>query len=145
MIIRNKARQVAQEYNQEGCIIYEETYALVAYLEAIRLLLAFPCSNDLKLFQMDVKSGFLNGYISEEVYVSQPFGFENHEYPNHVFKLKRALYGLKQAHMAWYERLSKLLLDQGYSRGTLFIKRQGKHILLVQVYVDDIIFGSTNM
>ena len=98
---------------------------------------------------MDGKNAFLNGYISEEVYVSQPSDFENHEYPNHTFKLKWALYGLKQAPRAWYERLSKFLLDQVYSIGkvdtTLFIKRQGKHILLVQIYVDDIIFGSTIM
>lgn len=97
---------------------------------------------------MDMESVFLNGYINEEVYVSQPSGFENHEYPNNVYKLKRALYGLKQALKAWYERLSKFLIDQGYSRGkvdtTLFIKRQGKHTLLVQVYVDDILFGSTD-
>ena len=98
---------------------------------------------------MDVKSAFLNGVINEEVYVSQSPGFENNEYPDHVFKLKRALYGLKQAPRVWYERLSKFLLDHGYSRGkvdtTLFIKRKGKHILLVQIYVDDIIFGSTNL
>lgn len=98
---------------------------------------------------MDVKSDSLNGYINEEVYVSQPPRFENHEYPNHVYKLKKALYGLKQAPRAWYERLSKFLFDQGYSRGkvdtTIFIKHQGKNLLLVQIYVDDIIFGSTNM
>lgn len=98
---------------------------------------------------MDVKNAFLNGYISEEVYVLQPPSFENHEYPNHVFTLKRALYGVKQAPRVWYERLRKFLLEQGYSRGkvdtTLFIKHQGKHILLVQIYVDDITFGFTNM
>ena len=109
--------------------------APVARLEAIRLLLAFACAKDFKLFQMDVKSAFLNGYINEEVYVAQPPGFESHEYLDHVYKLKRALYGLKQAPRSWYERLSKFLLDQGYSRGkvdtTLFIKRQGKHLILV--------------
>jgi hypothetical protein len=149
VITRNKARLVAQGYNQEEGIDYEETYAPVARLEAIRLLLAFACAKDFKLFQMDVKSAFLNGHINEEVYVAQPPGFESHKHPDHVYKLKRALYGLKQAPRAWYERLSKFLLDQGYSRGkvdtTLFIKRQGKHLILVQIYVDDIIFGSTNM
>src|ERR1051325_1678444 len=98
---------------------------------------------------MDVKSDFLNGVINEEVYISQPPSFENDEYPDYVYKLKRALYGLNQAPRVLYERLSKFLLDHGYSRGkvdtTLFIKLKGKHILLVQVYVDDIIFGSTNI
>ena len=149
MITRNKARLVAQGYNQEEGIDYEETYGPVARLEAIRLLLAYACAKDFKLYQMDVKSAFLNGVINEEVYVSQPPGFENNEYPDHVFKLKQALYGLKQGPWVWYERLSKFLLDHGYSRGqvdtTLFIKRKGKHILLVQIYVDDIIFGSTNL
>ncbi|KAK2435258.1 hypothetical protein QL285_020332 [Trifolium repens] len=97
---------------------------------------------------MDVKSAFLNGYINEEVYVKQPPGFEDNEHPDYVFKLKRALYGLKQAPRAWYDRLSKFLIKNGYSRGkvdtTLFIKRKGKDVLLVQIYVDDIIFGSTN-
>jgi hypothetical protein len=98
---------------------------------------------------MDVKSAFLNGHINEEVYVSQPPGFENHEHPNYNYKLKQVLYGLKQAPRAWYKRLSKILLEQGFSRGkvdtTLFIRRQGKHSILVQVYVDDIIFESTNI
>jgi hypothetical protein len=97
---------------------------------------------------MDVKSAFLNGLLNEEVYVSQPPGFEDIEYPDHVYKLKRAFYGLKQAPKAWYERLSKFLLEKRFSCGnvdnTLFSKRKGKDILLVQVYVDDIIFGSTN-
>ena len=149
VITRNKARLVAQGYNQEEGMNYEETFDPVARLEAIRLLLAYACSKNFKLYQMDVKSDFLNGVINEEVYVSQPPGFENDEYPDYVYKLKRALYGLKQAPQVWYERLSKFLLDHGYSRGkvdtTLFIKRKGKHILLVQVYVDDIIFGSTNL
>ena len=98
---------------------------------------------------MDVKSALLNGYINEEVYVSQPPGFENFENPNYVYKLKRVLYGLKQALRAWYEHPSKFLLDQVFSRGkvdtTLFIKHEGKHFILVQVYVDDIIFCSFNI
>ncbi|KAK2363148.1 cysteine-rich RECEPTOR kinase [Trifolium repens] len=125
IIIRNKAQLVAQGYNQEEGIDYEETYAPVARLEAIRLLLAYACNMNFKLYQMDVKSAFLNGYINEEVYVKQPPGFENHEHPDYVFKLKRALYGLKQAPRAWYDRLSKFLIKNGYSRGkvdtTLFI------------------------
>ena len=97
---------------------------------------------------MDVKSVFLNGYIAEEVYVEQPPGFENYAFPNHVFRLNKALYGLKQAPRAWYERLSKFLLNNNFSRGnvdtTLFIKRNQNDMLVIQIYVDDIIFGSTN-
>jgi len=97
---------------------------------------------------MDVKSAFLNGLLNKEVYVSQPPGFKDIEYLDHVYKLKRASYVLKQAPIAWYERLSKFLLEKGFSRGsvdnTLFSKHKGKDILLFQVFVDDIIFGSTN-
>jgi len=97
---------------------------------------------------MDVKSAFLNGYIDEKVYVSQPPGFEDHSHPDHVYKLQKALYGLKQAPRQWYERLSNFLTSQGYERGkvdkTLFIRELNFDIILVQVYVDDIIFGSTN-
>ena len=97
---------------------------------------------------MDVKSAFLNGLIQEEVYVEQPPGFENSDKPNHVYRLKKALYGLKQAPRAWYERLSKFLIEKNFSRGKvdtiLFIKKKDDDILLVQIYADDIIFGSTN-
>ena len=148
VIVRNKARLVAQGYNQEEGIDYEETFAPVARLESIRMLLAFACHKNFILYQMDVKSAFLNGYIMEEVYVSQPPGFQNHKYPNHVYKLKKALYGLKQAPRAWYERLSTFLISNGFSMGkadnTLFIKRKSKDIIIVQIYVDDIIFGATN-
>ncbi|GKB84033.1 retrovirus-related pol polyprotein from transposon TNT 1-94 [Tanacetum coccineum] len=96
---------------------------------------------------MDVKTAFLNGILREEVYVSQPDGFVDQDNPNHVYNLKKALYRLKQAPRAWYDLLSKFLLSQEFSKGnvdpTLFIKRQGKVILLVQIYVDDIIFAST--
>ena len=148
IIIRNKARLVAKGYNQEEGIDYEETYAPVARLEAIRMLLAYASIMNFKLYQMDVKSAFLNGLIQEEVYVEQPPGFEIPDKPNHVYKLQKALYGLKQAPRAWYERLSNFLLEKEFSRGkvdtTLFIKRKHNDILLVQIYVDDIIFGSTN-
>ena len=96
MITGNKARLFAKGYNQEERIDYDETFALVARLEAVRLLLAFACMSGFKLFQMDVKSAFLNGIINEEVYVSQPPGFEDHLLPYHVYKLKKALYWLKQ-------------------------------------------------
>src|SRR5581483_3266953 len=98
---------------------------------------------------MDVKSAFLNGKLKEEVYVKQPPGFENEKFPNHVYFLDKALYGLKQALRAWYERLSSFLTSNGFKRGTtditLFYQKQGDDIILVQIYVDDIIFGSTNV
>jgi len=115
-IVRNKARLVAKGYNQEEGIDYGE-YAPVARLEVVRLLLAYTSMNRFKLHQMDVKSAFLNGYIYEEVYFSQPQGFEDHKHPNHVFKLKKTLYGLKQAPGQWYERLSSFLLSHSYERG----------------------------
>jgi transposase InsO family protein len=148
VVVRNKARLVAQGYNQEEGIDFDETYAPVARLEAIRMLLAYACFMDFKLYQMDVKSAFLNGFIEEEVYVEQPPGFENYEHPYNVYKLSKALYGLKQAPRAWYERLSKFLLEHDFVRGkvdtTLFIKTHKHDILIVQIYVDDIIFGATN-
>ncbi|KAK8681104.1 hypothetical protein V6N13_053511 [Hibiscus sabdariffa] len=147
-IVRNKARLVAQGYAQEEGIDFDQTYAPVARMEAIRMLLAFACHHEFKLFQMDVKSAFLKGFINEEVYVEQPPGFKDPKFSNHVFKLSKALYGLKQAPRAWYERLSTFLVEKGFSKGkvdtTLFIKNDGKDILIVQIYVDDIIFGSTN-
>ncbi|GJV70620.1 retrovirus-related pol polyprotein from transposon TNT 1-94 [Tanacetum coccineum] len=97
VVSRNKARLVAQGYNQQEGIDFDETYALVARLETIRILLACACAHDFKNFQMDVKSAFLNGFINEEIFVAQPSGFVDFEKPNHVFKLKKALYGLKQA------------------------------------------------
>jgi len=147
-VIRNKARLVAQGYNQQEGIDYDETFAPVAKLEAIQILLAYASHKNIKLFQMDVKSVFLNGFLNEEVYVHQPPGFENTNKPNHVFKLTNALYGLKQAPRAWYERLSTFLIKNNFSRGnidtTLFRKDDKSNFLIVQIYVDDIIFGSTN-
>ncbi|GKE88405.1 retrovirus-related pol polyprotein from transposon TNT 1-94, partial [Tanacetum coccineum] len=95
IVSRNKARLVAQGYNQQEGINYDKTYAPVATLEFFRILLAYACVLDFKLFQMDVKSAFLNGFINEEVYVAQPPGFIDFEKPDHVYKLKKALYGLK--------------------------------------------------
>ena len=147
-VVRNKARLVAQGYNQEEGIDFDETFAPVARLESIRMLLAFACYKDFKLFQMDVKSAFLNGFLTEEVYVEQPPGFEDKNLSNHVYKLTKALYGLKQAPRAWYERLSSFLIENGFSRGkidtTLFTKEKDSELLIIQIYVDDIIFGSTN-
>ncbi|KAL8103324.1 hypothetical protein AgCh_027768 [Apium graveolens] len=128
-------------------IDYDETYAPVARLEAIRIFLAFACHKGFKVYQMDVKSAFLNGVLEEEVYVIQPPGFEDLTHPEYVYKLYKALYGLKQAPRAWYERLSKFLVNSGFKMGiadtTLFTKYEGEDILLIQIYVDDIIFGST--
>ncbi|WVZ81323.1 hypothetical protein U9M48_028713 [Paspalum notatum var. saurae] len=148
VVVRNKARLVAQGFCQKEGIDYEETFAPVARLEAIRILLAFAASNEFKLFQIDVKSVFLNGFIEEEVYVRQPPGFEHPKFPNRVFKFQKALYGLKQAPRAWYERLRKFLVDQGFQMGsvdkTLFLLKHGKDLLIVQIYVDDIIFGGSS-
>ncbi|GKA22000.1 retrovirus-related pol polyprotein from transposon TNT 1-94 [Tanacetum coccineum] len=147
IVSRNKARLVAQGYNQQEGIDYDETYAPVARLESIRILLAYACALDFKLFQMDVKSAFLNGFINEEVYVTQPPGFIDFEKPDHVYKLKKALYGLKQAPKAWYDRLKAFLIKHEYKMGmvdnTLFTKKKSSNLIIVQIYVDDIIFGST--
>ncbi|GJU34979.1 retrovirus-related pol polyprotein from transposon TNT 1-94 [Tanacetum coccineum] len=146
-ILKNKARLVARGYRQEEGINFEESFAPVARLDAIRIFLAYAAHMNMIVYQMDVKTAFLNGILREEVYVSQPDGFVDQDNPNHVYKLKKALYGLKQAPRAWYDLLSKFLLSQEFSKGTvdptLFIRRQGKDILLVQIYVDDIIFAST--
>ena len=115
IVIRNKARLVAKGYNQEEGIDYEETFAPVARLEAIRMLLAYASIMNFKLYQMDVKSAFLNGLIQEEVYVEQPPRFEDSQKLDHVYRLKKALYGLKQAPRAWYERLSKFLLEKNFT------------------------------
>ncbi|GJS08738.1 putative ribonuclease H-like domain-containing protein [Tanacetum coccineum] len=147
IVVRNKARLVAQGYTQEEGIDYDEVFAPVARIEAIRLFLAYASFMGLIVYQMDVKSAFLYGTIEEEVYVCQPPGFEDPQFPDKVYKVEKALYGLHQAPRAWYETLSTYLLENGYRRGTidktLFIKKERGDILLVHVYVDDIIFGST--
>jgi hypothetical protein len=111
-------------------------------------LLAYACAHNIKLYQMDVKSAFLNGYINKEVYVEKPSGFEDDKKPNHVYKLKKALYGFNQAPTAWYDRLRDFLLSKEFIMGkvdtTLFTKKIGKDLFVSQIYVDDIIFGSTN-
>ncbi|GJT02081.1 retrovirus-related pol polyprotein from transposon TNT 1-94 [Tanacetum coccineum] len=127
-------------------IDFEESFALMARLEAVRIFLAFAAHMNMIVYQMDVKMALLNGILREEVYVSQPDGVDPNN-PNHVYRLKKAQYGLKQAPRAWYDLLSSFLLSQGFSKGTvdptLFISRKGKDILLVQIYVDDIIFAYT--
>nr|GFA51794.1 copia protein [Tanacetum cinerariifolium] len=119
LVIRNKARLIEVGYSQQEGIDYDETIT------------------------------FLNGILKEEVYVGQPLGFVSKQYPDHVYALDKALYGLKQAPRAWYDVFSQFLIESDFQKGsidtTLFIKKKGKHIMLIQIYVDDIIFGSTNL
>ncbi|GJT71156.1 putative ribonuclease H-like domain-containing protein, partial [Tanacetum coccineum] len=147
VVVRNKARLVAQGHRQEERIDYDEVFAPVARLKAIRIFLAFASYMGFIVYQIDVKSAFLYGKIDEEVYVSQPPGFQDPKHPKKVYKVVKALYGLHQAPRAWYATLSTFLLKNGYRRGTidktLFLKKDKNDIILVQVYVDDIIFGST--
>ncbi|GKA86940.1 putative ribonuclease H-like domain-containing protein [Tanacetum coccineum] len=119
IVIRNKARLVAQEYTQEEGIDYDEVFAPVAIIEAIILFLAYASYKDFVVYQMDVKSAFLYGKIEEEVYVCQPPGFEDPDFPDRVYKVEKALYGLHQAPKAWYETLSTYLLDNGFQRGQI--------------------------
>src|SRR6266498_3397592 len=148
VVTRNKARLVAQGFTQIEGLDFGETYAPVARLESIRILIAFATHHNFKLYQMDVKSTFLNGPIQELVFVEQPPGFEDLNMPNHVYKLHKALYGLKQAPRAWYEYLKDFLLKNGFEIGkansTLFTRKFNNDLFVCQIYVDDIIFGSTN-
>jgi hypothetical protein len=148
VVTRNKARLVAKGYAQVIGLDFEETFAPVARLESIRILLAYAAHHSFRLFQMDVKSAFLNGPIKEEVYVEQPPGFEDDRYPDHVYKLSKALYVLKQAPRAWYECLRDFLISNAFKVGkadpTLFTKTCNGDLFVCQIYVDDIIFSSTN-
>ncbi|GJX56814.1 retrovirus-related pol polyprotein from transposon TNT 1-94 [Tanacetum coccineum] len=147
-VIRNKARLVAKGYAQEEGIDFEESFAPVARLEAVRIFVAHAAHNSFPIYQMDVKTAFLNGLPKEEVYVAQPEGSVNPDHPEKVYLLRKALYGLKQAPRACYDELSNFLMSKGFTKGTidptLFKIKYGEDILLVQIYVDDIIFGSTN-
>jgi hypothetical protein len=134
-VMRNKACLVAQQYSQVEGLYFGETFAPIAHLEAIRILMAFAASKGFKLYQMDMKSAFLNGVIQEEVYVWQPPGFESPKYPDRVYKFLKALYGLKQAPWAWCARLKMFLLEHEYVMWsvdkTLFILNHGTDFLLV--------------
>nr|GEX95994.1 retrovirus-related Pol polyprotein from transposon TNT 1-94 [Tanacetum cinerariifolium] len=173
----NKARLVARCYRQEEGINFEESFALVARLEAIRIFLAYAAHKNMVVYQMDVKTAFLNGNLREEVYISQPDGFVDPDNPNHVYKLKKALYGLKQAprackdrppmlapgnYVQWKSRIKRYidtkpnhelihycLENPPYELGsvdpTLFIRRNSDDLLLVQIYVDDIIFAASTI
>nr|GEX68767.1 retrovirus-related Pol polyprotein from transposon TNT 1-94 [Tanacetum cinerariifolium] len=147
-VIRNKSRLVVRGYRQEEGINFKESFAPVTRMEAIRIFLAYDVHKSFSMFQMDVKTAFLHGLLKEDVHVCQPEGFSDADHPSHVYKLKKALYGLKQAPRAWYDELSTFLLQNHFFKGTidptLFIRHFHDDILVVQVYVDDIIFGSTH-
>nr|GFB15196.1 retrovirus-related Pol polyprotein from transposon TNT 1-94 [Tanacetum cinerariifolium] len=147
-VIRNKSRLVAKGYAQKEGVDFEESFAPVARLEAVRLFIVYAAHKSFTVYQMDVKIAFLYGPLKEEVYVNQPDGFVDPYHTDKVYRLKKALYGLKQAPREWYDELSKFLLSKGFSKGsidpTLFITKHRGDILLMQIYVDDIIFGSTN-
>ncbi|GJT01078.1 retrovirus-related pol polyprotein from transposon TNT 1-94 [Tanacetum coccineum] len=126
IVVQNKTRLVAKGHRQEEGIDFEESFAPVAHLEAIRMFIAYAAHKNITIFQMDVKTAFLNGPLKEEVYVSQPEGFIDPEFPYHVYRLKKALYGLKQAPRAWYDKLYSFIIQHGFTKD------------------EDIIFGSTN-
>nr|GFA83506.1 retrovirus-related Pol polyprotein from transposon TNT 1-94 [Tanacetum cinerariifolium] len=134
-ILKNKAHLVARVYRQEEGMDFEESFALVARLEAVWIFLTYAAHKNMVVYQMDVKTAFLNGNLSEKVYVSQSDGFVDQDNPNHVYKLKKALYGLKQAPSAWYDMLSLFLISQDFSKGlvdpTLFIRKNGNDLLLI--------------
>nr|GFA86528.1 hypothetical protein [Tanacetum cinerariifolium] len=148
-VIRNKSRLVAKGYAPKEGVDFEESFAPVAQLEAVRLFIAYDAHKSFTVYQMDVKTAFLYGPLKEEVYVNQQDGFIDPYHPDKVYRLKKALYGLKQAPRVWYDELFTFLLSKGFSKGTidptLFITKHRGDILLVQIYVDDIIFGSTNL
>ena len=144
-VIRNKARLVYKGYAQIEGLDFDETFVPVARLEAIRMFLAYACHKRFKVYQMDVESAFLNGDLSEEVYMEQPEGFKLSNNPDLVCKLKKVLYGFKQAPHAWYHRLDTYLKEKGFKRGTfdknLYIKTKDNDLLIMLVYVYEIIFG----
>ncbi|GKD18646.1 retrovirus-related pol polyprotein from transposon TNT 1-94, partial [Tanacetum coccineum] len=135
IVIQNKYRLVAKGYRQEEGIDFEESFAHVARLEDVRMFIAYAAHKNITIFQMDVKIALLNGPLKEEVYVSQPEGFIDPEFPDHVYRLKKALYDLKQAPRAWYGKFFSFLIENGFTKGivdpTLFIRRHGEDILLL--------------
>ncbi|GJV23953.1 retrovirus-related pol polyprotein from transposon TNT 1-94 [Tanacetum coccineum] len=147
-VIQNKTRLVVRGYHQEEGIDFEESFASVDRMEAIRIFLAYAAHKSFTMFQMDMKTVFLHGTLKEDMYVCQLEGFIDVDHPSHAYKLKKALYGLKQAPRAWYDELLTFLLQNHFFKGTtdptLFIRRFDDDILVVHVYVDDIIFGSTH-
>nr|GFB36390.1 retrovirus-related Pol polyprotein from transposon TNT 1-94 [Tanacetum cinerariifolium] len=145
---RQLATDLEMWYAQQEGIDFEESFAPVARLEAVRIFIAYATHTSFPIYQIDVKMTFLNGPLKKEVYVAQPDGFVDPDHPEKIYRPKKAHYGLKQALRAWYDKLSKFLTSKGFTKGTidltLFTIRYGEDILVVQIYVDDIIFGSTN-
>ncbi|GKF69303.1 retrovirus-related pol polyprotein from transposon TNT 1-94 [Tanacetum coccineum] len=145
-VIRNKSRLVAKGYRHEEGIDFEESFAPVARLEAVRIFVAYATYKSFTIYQMDVKMVFLNGPLKEKIFVSQPDWFVDPYHPKKVYHLRKALYGLKQAPRAWYDEILKFLISKGFFKGiidpTLFTIRYEEDILLVKIYVDDIFFGS---
>jgi transposase InsO family protein len=149
-IQKHKARLVAKGYSQQPGVDYNETFAPVARLDTIRALIALAAQKRWSIYQLDVKSAFLNGVLEEEIYVEQPQGFVVKGNEGKVLRLRKALYGLKQAPRAWYSRIDQYFMDRGFRRSksepTLYIKTQGQHdTLIVSLYVDDLIFTGNNM
>ncbi|GKD83467.1 retrovirus-related pol polyprotein from transposon TNT 1-94 [Tanacetum coccineum] len=144
MVIHNKSCLVAKGFRQEERIYFEELFAPVARLEAVKMFMAYAVHKNFTIYQMDVKTAFLNGPLKEEDFVSRPDVFVDPDFSNHVDRLRKALYGLKQAPKVWYDKLSSFLIDHHFTKrivdSNLFTRRLGDDILLVQVYVDDIIF-----
>nr|GEW13358.1 hypothetical protein [Tanacetum cinerariifolium] len=148
-VICNKARLVAKGYGQQEVINFEESFAPVARLEVVRLFVAYAAHKSFPVYLIDGKTTFLNGPLKEEVHVNQPNGFIDPHHPDKVYCLKKALYGLKQAPRGWYNELFNFLVSKGFSKCsidlTVFITKHEKDIFLVKIYVDDIIFGYTNL
>ena len=147
-VIRNKARLVCKGYAQVEGLDFEEAFAAVARMEAIRMFLAYSCFQNFNVYQMDIKSAFFNGELNEEVYTEQPEGFKQFGKEDGVWKLKKALHGLKQAPRAWYDRLDRDLSQQGFkscsTNNNIYFKTEKNGLLITVVYVDDIIFGCNN-
>nr|GEV14913.1 hypothetical protein [Tanacetum cinerariifolium] len=145
-VIRNKSRLVAKGYRQEKGISFEESFVLVARLEAVKIFIANAAHKSFPIFKMDIKTTFLNNPLMEQVYVSQPDRFIDPNLLERVYRLNKAIYRLKHASRAWYDEILKFLVSKGFTKGTinptLFVIRYGDDMLLVQIYVDDIIFGS---
>ena len=148
-INKHKARLVVKGYAQVFGVDFSETFALVARLDTIRLVLALAAQKSWKVFQLDVKSAFLNGYLQEEIYVEQPEGFAVTGHEDKVYILKKALYGLKQAPRAWYSRIDEYLLSLGFtkslSESTLYMQCLNSKILIVSLYVDDLLVTGSNV
>ena len=147
-INKHKERLVVKGYAQVFGVDYSETFAPVARLDTIRLLLAVAAQKNWKVYQLDVKSAFLNGFLQEEIYVEQPQGFAKEGEEDKVYFLKKAFYGLKQALRSWYIKIDEHLLNLGFTKSlaeaTLYVKSEGAVILIISLYVDDLFVTGSN-